>query len=125
VTRRQDRPSLPDLLHLVDRAMDGRLVNGEGDQLRAALRRGHAAASTTDGLEKALYKARRDLRLAEDELAALRAPTAPPRSAMDVACPRPTCTAPPGRRCHGPYGDDCRHPHADRVRAAQARGVTA
>jgi hypothetical protein len=112
-----------ELLHLVDQAEAGTLpaveavVMREGiSQLAAAAR---SAGGSVAGMQTALDRARRDLRLAEDELATYRAPAVVQpraRGPMDVQCPR--CHVAPYKRCVEAYGRPARKPHQDRVRAA-------
>lgn len=115
MTRRQAVPSAEQLQILLDRAAGRKLLPEEAVLLRQALERGAEAQRSAAGLQAALQAARKDLRAAEDELAARRAQR-PPVGALEVVCPR--CGAEAQRRCtEGSYGRQARVPHRERVQA--------
>lgn len=120
-SRRQSAPTLPQLLHLVDRAASGRLLPAEALLLRHALERGEQSARSLGGTQAALQAARGALKAAEDELAVHRAVKAAV-GPLDVDCPR--CGVGPQRRCvGGEYRQPVRQPHAARVLAAGGTGA--
>lgn len=114
MTGRPATPTLADLLHLVDRAVSGRLLPAEAQLLRDALTRGDQAARSLGGAIAAQRRAQGALEDAERAVVALRGRYAP-LTPLDVPCPR--CRAEQFKRCiGGAYGATARGFHADRVR---------
>jgi hypothetical protein len=126
MSTRPDTLTLPQLLHLVDRAVSGRLLPGEAQLLRSALERGDQAARSLGGAIAAQRRAQGALEDAERAVVALRGRYAP-LTPLDVPCTR--CRAEQFKRCiGGAYGATARGFHAERVRAigsiAADRAVT-
>lgn len=113
MSTRPATPTLAQLLHLVDRALSGRLLPAEAQLLRDALTRGDQAARSLGGTTAAQRRAQGALEDAERAVVALRTRYAP-LTPQDAACPR--CEAVAGARCIG-AGIPLRQPHAVRVRA--------
>ena len=87
MSARSDALTLPQLLHLVDRALSGRLLPAEAQLLRTALERGDQAARSLGGATAAQRRTQGALEDAERAVVALRARYAP-LTPLDVACAR-------------------------------------